>query len=152
MRQNARMNGQKGPVGGCSTGRPSRLSAVSVPSIAVCRPVVWRFTFPPGQGGQSALWIPIFRSEWAGVQRAAHLDSLPYPFPRLPYAAPWSGGLRSRQGKGDRALYGFRFSRREFTSGRQPGGPAIVARHGTSLLAVIPPDSPWLAIAHEPAL
>src|ERR1035438_5818330 len=88
-----------GPVGGCSTGHPSRLSAVSVPSIAVCRPVVWRFTFPPGQG--------------------------------------------------DRALYGLRFSRLEFTSGGQPGGPAIVARHGTSLLAVIPPDSPWLAIAHE---
>src|ERR1035438_9240375 len=87
------------------------------------------------------------KGQLAGVQRAAHLDSLPYPFPRLPYAAPWSGGLRSRQGKGDRALYGFRFSRREFTSGRQPGGPAIVARHGTSLLAVIPPDSPWLAIA-----
>ena len=40
------------------------------------------------------------KGQLAGVQRAAHLDSLPYPFPRLPYAAPWSGGLRSRQGKG----------------------------------------------------
>src|ERR1035438_3579156 len=93
------------------------------------------------------------KGQLAGVQRGTHLDSLPYPFPRsIAVCRPivWRFTFPPRQG--DRALYGFRFSRREFTSGGQPDGPAIVARHGTSLLAVIPPDSPWLAIAHEPAL
>src|ERR1017187_7719819 len=42
-------------------------------------------------------------------------------------------------------------SRSAFTSGGQPGGPAVSERRGTSLRSVIPPDSLWLATAYEPA-